>query len=158
MASILRKQNEMINVNPVTADQIPYGSGSVEDALDGLQADIVARDKGIVLKSVNTDGIKTYSQLIDQLYSTISANINDFASLRIYVDSTIFYPSVSYRFFSGLMSSGETSMINRYINVKSSDSVYGQLTATVGSTSVSISTSYSTTVPPSGYAVKLIKV
>lgn len=37
MASILRKQNEMINVNPVTADQIPYGSGSVEDALDGLQ-------------------------------------------------------------------------------------------------------------------------
>ena len=36
MASILRKQNEMINVNPVTADQIPYGSGSVEDALDAI--------------------------------------------------------------------------------------------------------------------------
>ena len=46
MANILRKQNKMIdNSNPVTADEIPYGTGTVSDALDDIYTGLMRMAK-----------------------------------------------------------------------------------------------------------------
>ena len=78
MANILRKQNKMINnSNPVTADEIPYGTGTVKDALDGLQVESGQFD----LSSTYFDTYKTVAYTKQGCVVMLSINVKSSANI-----------------------------------------------------------------------------
>lgn len=64
MSDILRKQNRMMNIPALTAEQIPYGSSNVKDALDGLTANTFGESVSLTANTPITaisDGYVVYS-------------------------------------------------------------------------------------------------
>lgn len=89
MGNILRKQNKMMGFSALTADQIPYGSGSVEDALDGLTEDV---DKLNISYTVNNltmlntatyilNNIPTDTIVMGTVNGTVVGKVNFIASV-----------------------------------------------------------------------------
>lgn len=89
MGNILRKQNKPIGFTTVTADQIPYGSGSVKDALDGLTENVDNLNISYTVNNLtmlNTvtyilNNIPTDSVVMGTVNGTVVGKVNFIASV-----------------------------------------------------------------------------
>lgn len=120
---------------------------SVEDAIDALDTGVGTL--GDKLVTVTADGIKTYSQLLDQLFPYRNR------LYRIEIDSTMFYPSTATRYgHVGGTSNGDVNI--RSIGIKGTDSTYKSIT--IASSTGAVSTAdLSSSVPDNGVKIKLVK-
>ena len=99
--------------------------------------------------TVIADGVKTYSQLLDQLYPYRQR------LYRLEIDSTMFYPSTATRY--GHVGGTSNDDINtRLIAIKETGSVYksASINSTTGNVSVA---NLSTSVPENGVKIRLVK-
>lgn len=128
-------------------DELADGVTSVEEAVDALDTSVGTLGNKLV--EVIADGIKTYSQLLNQLYPYRSR------LYRIDIDSTMFYPSTATRY--GNVGTTSNDDINfRMIGIKETGSVYKTININSATGTVSV-TDLSSSVPDSGVKIKLIK-
>lgn len=126
-----------------SADMISYGDGTVEEALDAL-------NRGSM--SVTADGVKTYAQLLNELYSQINLSDVTVNSKLVIAEHPCTPATIggSYVTFSSLYVQGGVAKAV-YAVLQSSSSYYLSDFASSGTTTSNISTS----VPASGKVITL---
>ena len=112
------------------ASMVAYGNGSVEDALDEINAEI-SDLTGYV--EVIGDGVKTRSQILDALYALADkTKINEKSALNFDVRVYHFTMDYSGIYFFGSTQCSSGNMNCAQCQLKSSGSVVEQVTSAVG--------------------------
>lgn len=128
----------------LTADNVQGAVDEVKNALDTGVGTL-----GDKLVTVTADGVKTYSQLFDQLYPYRNR------LYRLEIDNTQYYPTSAIRY--GHVGGTSNDDLNlRMVVLKETGSIFKSITIVSSTGNVSVS-DQSSGVPASGTKIKLVK-
>lgn len=119
---------------------VTYGSGSVEDALDGVYDVLKNRDYTLV----RGNGVKTYSQLLNELYALVdwtkvNPKTTEFAIRGMYWYKCAYTNSASGVYSFTYTNDTSTSLDIRTVQIKSTGSAvrFTAITSTISRTDMS---------------------